>query len=486
MKNFILTLILLSPFSTLTGMEQPDEKKQSSVTIVCANEQLTIDTKTFENLESISKTIKDMTENCSSNKKIDISCTEITIEILRKIISYLPKHPVHTENGLVYSESEKKDLIEKLMSENIKTLALLLKNCNELDISILMNLLTKVLAEKFIQYDELERFLNNPYYIGQLGLPEELSKKITTEIIKPLSTSSIVYWSLGNTTSTSLEQTLLVTRCLKDRVSLKKHSNLYLHFIELSKQIQNELFIQNKIEVSLIQILLLFYNITKKEKIENCLSINITSEHFSSSISYRKVLKKITDYRPNYKPKDWVCTEDAQQRLANKHTKTLVSLLNDAKYLDIATLEKLLTETLARKLMRNKELENFVNKVDYIKKLGLSKQSNVNIAIKVINNLINNFRDHDHLATFTSKQALEQALLLKACDNDNIVSLKEHPYLYDYFKQLPEIIQKSLIEKDMVELSFLQILNYHNQTIMQIAVASTATIITLCNILKEK
>ncbi len=185
MKNFILTLILLSPFSMLTGMEVDDIKEKSSVTIECKDGQLTIDTKTFENLEKMSTTFfQNLFTDCSPNKKIDISCTKITIEVLQGIISYLPKNPIYTDNVWGYSKSEKEELIKKLMNENIETLIPLLKDCNELGISILMNLLIeKVLPEKFTQDYELEQFIQNPHYIKQLKLPEDLSKAIASQIM---------------------------------------------------------------------------------------------------------------------------------------------------------------------------------------------------------------------------------------------------------------------------------------------------------------
>ena len=320
MKNLLLTLILLSPFSMLTGMEEDDTVEQTSVTIVCADEQqLAITSENFEMLKRVSKTIKTFTKY--STQKNMLPHPTITIKIFKKLISYLPNNPIYKENSLDYSKSEKENLIKKLMNEDIETLIPLLKSANYLDIAIFTNLLIQVLAKKFIQYDELEKFIQSPYYIDQLKLPEELSKTITSQIINI--------------------------------------SNTYL-FVELN--------------------------------------------------SMKAILNT-----------------------------TMKGHNHDDKWLVV---------------------QNGCDKYWY--------------------NL-------DTLRFFKNNISLKNTLLLQACFNENkTVSLNKHPHLHAYFRQLPKLIQKSLVENDMVELSFLQTLNYHNQTIIQIAVASTATIITLFNVMKEK
>ena len=435
MKNFILTLILLSPFSILTGMEEDGiVKEESFVTVVCADGQLEINTKTFEKLKKHSKVIKTFIGN--STQKNILSHPTITIEIFKKIISYLPKHSIYKKNSWVYSESEKKELIEKLMNENIETLIPLLKDCNELDMTILMNLLIeKVLPKKFIQYDKLEKFINDPEYIKKLNLPEDLSKAIASQIMN----------------LTTIPQDFinkLYTKNTYNRMPVPGWSDGALHIEKIESKSKNGKWIANNINnQNNNDYIVRLYKIYNNEKNNIIFEEKSNPDNnYINDISFSNNNKLLASYREN---------GIRLYKLSDTEKPSLFVELNAMKGHHQGCLYKIYFKNDDKWLVSQNGRDKYWYNLDIF---------------EFLNNL-----------------SLEHALLLKACFSKNkIVSLNKHTHLYAYFRQLPKLIQKSLIEQNMVKLSLLQTLNYHNQTIIQITVASTAIIITLFNVLKEK
>ncbi len=611
MKKLILTFILLSPFGILTGMEADDIVEKESVTIVCADGQLKITSEIFETLKSISKTIKNMTEDGSSNIIIPIP---IKIRIFEKIISHLPNHPIHTENGWDYSESEKKELIEKLMNKDIETLIPLLKSADYLDISILMNLLIeKVLPEKFTQ--ELKQFLNDPEYIKKLKLPKELSEAVAIRIMDITTIpQNVIFNSFGKnkknvfvnnhkctykciffcndhkgtlfTISVSNDGKLFASSYSDGTVCLYKLFNTNTKFIKKLTD-NNSGAISIAFSSDDIQLAsghrdgtVCLYKISKTDSYKLIKKLT-DNNHGARAVSFSndgtlfasghrdgtvclykisktdsyKLIKKLTDN--NHEARAVSFSNDGTLFISghydgtaclykiskteiqfigkvNNHDRGIeaVSFNNNGTQfisgdydgtvclykiskIEIQFIEKVNNHDKGiKKVSFNKNGTGFVSshkdgtvclykpsdtETQFIKKitdensiivrLTFFNNNYVSLAPFVIDDTVYWYNlsvyDLDVLRFLEKNISLKHALLLKACFAKRI-SLKKHPHLYTYFKQLPKLIQKSLVKNDMVELSLIQKLDYHNQTIVRIAVASTATIIILFNVMKEK